>query len=79
VKLYLLTLPGLDIRSDWRAVHDRLLDDFTGIDDVLPTTIPATFLIVYRGSALLDRWLRSIDEAILGRRVRSCQHPAASA
>jgi hypothetical protein len=78
VKLYSLTLPGLDVRRDWRPVHDRLLDDFPAIDDVLPTTIPATVVIVYRGSARLDRWLDSIDEAVLGRRPNSAQQPAAS-
>lgn len=70
MKLYSLTLPGLDVPSDWRAVHDRLLDDFPAIDDVLPTTMPATVLIVYRGSASVDAWLQSIDGAVLGRRLR---------
>ena len=56
VKLYSLTLPGLDVRSDWRAVHDRLLDDFPAIDDVLPTTTMATILIVYEGAARNDGW-----------------------
>ena len=79
MKLYSLTLPGLDVRSDWRVVHDRLLDDFPEIDDVLPTTIPATVLIVYCGSAVLDSWLESIDEVVLSRRVRRARHPAASA
>lgn len=71
MKLYSLTLPGVDVRSDWRAVHDRLLDDFPAIEDVLPTTTAATILIVYEGSALLDTWLDSIDEAVLSRRLRS--------
>lgn len=71
MKLYSVTLPGLDVRSDWRAVHDRLLDDFPAIEDVLPTTTAATILIVYEGSALLDTWLDSIDEAVLSRRLRS--------
>ena len=75
MKLYSLTLPGLDVRSDWRAVHDRLLDDFPAIEDVLPTTTAATILIVYEGSALLDAWLDSIDEAVLSRRVRSAGQP----
>jgi hypothetical protein len=74
VKLYSLTLPGLDVPSDWRAVHDRLLDDFVEIDDVLPTTIPGTVVIVYRGSALLDGWLQSIDEAVLGRCALGARH-----
>ena len=79
MKLYSLTLPGLDVRSDWRAVHDRLLDDFAAIDDVLPTTMVATVLIAYRGPAEVDRWLGSINEALLGRRLRSARHPAARA
>jgi hypothetical protein len=77
VKLYSLTLPGLDVRSDWRAVHDRLLDDFPAIDDVLPTTVAATVLIAYRGDAEVDGWLGSIDDALLGRRLRTARHPAA--
>jgi hypothetical protein len=71
VNLYSLTLPGLDVRSDWRAVQDRLLDDFPAIDDVLPTTTTATILIVHEGSAQIHGWLDSIDEAILSRRLRS--------
>jgi hypothetical protein len=79
VKLYSLTLPGLDVRSDWRAVHDRLLDDFPTIDDVLPTTAAATLVIVYQGSARLDGWLDSIDKALRSRRPNSDRHPAARA
>jgi hypothetical protein len=75
VKLYSVTLPGLDVRSDWRTVHDRLLDDFPAIEDVLPTTMVATLLIAYRGSAEVDGWLESIDEALLGRRVQGAHHP----
>ena len=74
MKLYSLTLPGLHVRSDWRAVHDRLLDDFPEIDDVLPTTTTATILIVYEGFAQIDGWLEAIDEAILNRRLRSAGH-----
>jgi hypothetical protein len=71
MRLYSLTLPGLDVRSDWRLVHDRLLDDFPAIDDVLPTTTTATILIVYEGSAQIDGWLESIDEAVLSRRLQT--------
>ena len=77
VKLYSLTLPGLDVRSDWRAVHDRLLDDFPAIDDVLPTTMVATVVIVYSGSAQVDGWLASIEAALLIRRGRAAGGPAA--
>lgn len=79
MNLYSLTLPGLDVRSDWRVVHDRLLDDFPAIDDVLATTMVATVLIAYQGPAEVDGWLGSIDEALLARRLRSARHPAARA
>jgi hypothetical protein len=79
VKLYSLTLPGLDVRSDWRAVHDRLLDDFPAIDDVLPTTMAATVVIAYRGSAEVDGWLGSIDRALVSRRLRSARRSSARA
>ena len=78
MKLYSLTLPGLDVRSDWRVVHDRLLDDFPAIDDVLATTITATILIVYEGAAQIGGWLASIDEAILSRRLRCGGHISVS-
>ena len=70
MKLYSVTLPGLDVRFDWRAIHDRLLDDFVGIDDVLPTTMAATLLIVYQGPPQIERWLDSIDRVISSRHVR---------
>lgn len=76
MQLYSITLPGLEVRTDWRLVHDRLLDDFPGIDDVLPTTMPGTIVIVYRGSAQVDGWLESIDTAILGTRLRQRGLPA---
>lgn len=76
--LYSLTLPGLDVRSEWRLVHDRLLDDFPAIEDVLPTTIQATVLIAYAGAAEVDGWLGSINEVILSRRLRSSAEPTAT-
>jgi hypothetical protein len=78
MKLYMLTLPRLDVRSDWRTIHDRLLDDFAAVDDVLPTTMPETLLIAYRGRAEVDGWLDSIDEAISGRRLRTRRRPTAA-
>ncbi len=70
MSLYSITLPGLEVGSDWRLIHDRLLDDFPAIDDVLPTTMAGTVLISYRGSAQADGWLESIDAAIMGTRLR---------
>jgi hypothetical protein len=78
MKLYMLTLPRLDVRSDWRTIHDRLLDDFAAVDDVLPTTMPETLLIAYRGRAEVDGWLDSIDEAISGQRLRTRRRPTAA-
>ena len=56
-KLYMVTVPGLRVTSDFASVRDRLLDDFPGVLDVLPTTIKATLLIVYEGRSNLDGWL----------------------
>jgi hypothetical protein len=44
--LCLITVPGLEVRSDWRLVHDRLLDEFPEVMDVLATTIKETILVV---------------------------------
>ena len=68
-QLYMLTLPGLDVKSDWRVVHDRLLDDFDEIEDVLATTMPATLLILYGGEPEVDGWLDGVSEAVLSRRL----------
>ena len=70
-RLYMITVPGLEVKSDWRIVHDRLLDDFPDVDDVLPTTTPETLLIVYRGPAQIDEWLDAMSEGVLLRRIRA--------
>jgi hypothetical protein len=64
----MITVPGLEVKSDWRIVHDRLLDDFPGVDDVLPTTSPETLLIVYRGRAEIDAWLEALSDGVLHQR-----------
>jgi hypothetical protein len=69
--LYMITVPGLQVKSDWRVVHDRLLDDFPEVIDVLPTTTAETLLIVYRGRAQVDEWLAAMSEATLIRRMRA--------
>jgi hypothetical protein len=70
-RLYMITVPGLEVKSDWRVVHDRLLDDFDKVDDVLPTTTPETLLVVYRGRARVDEWLDAMSEGVLLRRMRA--------
>ena len=64
-KLYLITVPGLEITSDWRVVHDRLLDEFPEVTDVLATTMKGTILILYGGPAHADAWLETVSETIL--------------
>lgn len=44
------------MKSDWRAVHDRLLDDFDEIEDVFATTMAGTLLILYGGDPDVDAW-----------------------
>jgi hypothetical protein len=68
-QLYMITVPGLDVRSDWATVHDRLLDDFPRITDVLATTMPATLLIVYEGRPDADAWLQRLSHTLLRRRL----------
>ncbi len=72
-QLYLITVPGLQVNCDWAAVHDRLLDDFPRVIDVLATTMPATLLIIYEGDTDIDAWLDGLSDAILGRRIRAAR------
>jgi hypothetical protein len=68
-RLYMLTVPGLKVTTDWTSVHDRLLDDFPDVIDVLATTMPATLLIAYEGDANVDAWLGGISDGIRSRRA----------
>lgn len=77
-RLCQITVPGLDVRADWRSVHDRLLDEFPAIADVLATTIGATVLVVYDGPSEVDRWLDSISGSVSGRHAGIRTHHRAS-
>jgi hypothetical protein len=68
-RLYMITVPGLEVTSDWRTVHDRMLDDFPEVTDVLATTMPETLLIVYEGAANIDAWLEGMSDGILSQRM----------
>ncbi len=77
-RLLMLTVPGLEVKSDWSAAHDWLLDSYAQITDVLATTIAATLLIVHEGDAEVDAWLGGISEALLARRLSAMpptEHP----
>jgi hypothetical protein len=67
-KLYMITVAGLEVKSDWRPVRARLLERFPEVDEVLATTIPGTILIAYAGAAKVDAWLRTVSDTVLGRR-----------
>jgi hypothetical protein len=67
-KLCLITVPGLDVRADWRTVHDRLLDDFPKVTDVLATTMSETILIAYDGRGDIDAWFDVASDTIRMRR-----------
>ena len=69
-KLYQITVPGLQVSADWRLIHDRLLDEFSQVRDVLPTTMQGTILIVYEGSDDAGAWLKTVSETILHFRSR---------
>ena len=68
--LCLITVAGLEVSSDWRLVHDRLLDEFPEVTDVLATTINETIVVVHEHAAPADegRWLDTISETLLYRR-----------
>jgi hypothetical protein len=68
-RLYMITVPGLQVKSDWAMVHDRLLGDFPRVTDVLATTTPATILIVYQGRPEIDGWLDTVSDTIRRRRM----------
>jgi hypothetical protein len=70
--LCLITVPGLTVSSDWRLVHDRLLDEFPEVTDVLATTMSETILVVYEYAAPSDasRWLDTVSETLLHRGQR---------
>ena len=70
--LCLLTVPGLDVRSDWRGVHDRLLDEFPAVTGVLATTMPETVLIVHDG-APDGAWIDVAAATVLVSRQRRAQ------
>jgi hypothetical protein len=69
-KLCMITVPGLLVSSDWRLVHDRLLDEFSEVSDVLATTIEETILVIHEPATPenADRWLETVSETILNRR-----------
>jgi len=81
-KLFLITVAGLDVVSEWHVAHDRLLDEFPGVCDVLATTMQGTLLIVYTGTPDPDGWLDAISQTVLYLRARSrrrAHDPAARA
>jgi hypothetical protein len=73
-RLHMITVFGLNVKFDWPAVHDRLLDDFPHVMDVLATTIAATLLIVYEGDADIDDWLAGVS-GILSRSISAARRP----
>ena len=72
-RLFMITVPGLQVKSDWEAVHERLLDEFPQVTDVLATTMTATLLIVHQGDADIDAWLDGVSDAILSRRLSAAR------
>jgi hypothetical protein len=69
-KLFMLTVTGLDVKTDWREVRERILDEFADVLDVMATTLGGTILVVYREPAEVDRWLDTVTDTILDRRRR---------
>ena len=75
-----ITVPGLEVAADWRLIHDRLLDEFPEVTDVLATTMKGTILILHGGPAHADAWLETVSETILNfRHVGRARQRAAPA
>jgi hypothetical protein len=68
-KLCEITIPGLFVQAEYPAVRHRLLADFPDVLEVLPMTIPATVLVVYRGEEELDAWLDALSDSVVTRRM----------
>jgi len=69
-KLYEITIPGISMQGDFRAVRHRLLADFPYVTEVLATLTPATVLIVYHGEAEVDDWLDALSDSVATQRIR---------
>jgi hypothetical protein len=62
-RLFQITVAGLSVKRDAHVVRSRLLAEFAGVDDVLATTMPATFLVVYTGEDQIDEWFAALVDA----------------
>jgi hypothetical protein len=66
-RLYEITIPRLSIETDFAAVRQRLLADFSGVIEVLAMSTPGTMLIVYEGEDEVDSWCEALDDAVAAR------------
>jgi hypothetical protein len=64
-----ITIPGLSIKAEYRAVRHRLLADFPDVLEVLQTTRPATVLVVFRGEDEFDAWVDALSDSVATRRM----------
>src|SRR5437660_664878 len=70
----LITVPALRVSTDCRTVHDRLLDEFPQLTDVLTTTIKESILVVHEQAAPrtpAGGSIRSARRSFTARRRRS--------
>jgi hypothetical protein len=60
-RLCTITVPGLSVKHDFKAVRQRLLADFPEIHDVVATTSPSTLLVLCSGTVEdVDAWLDAL-------------------
>lgn len=73
-RLYEITIPGLSIDNDFRAVRRRLLADFPHVVEVFAMSTPETVLIAYRGEDEIDAWCEALGDAVAITRRSLEQH-----
>jgi hypothetical protein len=59
-----VTVPGLSVRRDFETARRRLLADFSGVDEIVATTAPATLLVLYSGPDELDAWIDALLDSV---------------
>jgi hypothetical protein len=67
-RLYEITVPGLEIESEFADVRRSLLADFPRVVEVSPVSPAGTLRIAYIGDDEIDAWCETLSRAVALRR-----------
>ena len=73
--LYRITVPGLSVKRDFTTARQCLLADFPNLREVIPTTAPATLLVLYSSPGDPDAWVQTLRKLVAARRVKATSRP----